>query len=40
MIPEKVFQQILILGEGWEVFAVDYDEAQGKFVKLPAFINV
>jgi transposase len=35
MIPEKVFQQILILGEGWEVFAVDYDEAQSKvFIRV------
>jgi transposase len=30
MIPEKVFQQILILGKSWEVFAVDYDEPQRK----------
>ena len=28
MIPEKVFQQILILGDAWEVFATDYDETQ------------
>ena len=35
MIPEKVFQQILILGESWEVFAVDYDEAQSKvFIRV------
>ena len=35
MIPEKVFQQILILGEGWEVFAVDYDASQRKvFIRV------
>jgi transposase len=27
MIPEKVFQQILCLGEGWKVSSVEYEEA-------------
>jgi transposase len=35
MIPEKVFQEILILGERWEVFAVDYDKDQSKvFIRV------
>lgn len=35
MIPEKVFQQILILGDAWEVFATDYDENQRKvFIRV------
>ena len=30
MIPEKVFHQILALGERWRVERVDYEEAEGK----------
>ena len=29
MIPEKVFHQILALGEAWQVTAVDYVEKAG-----------
>jgi len=32
MIPEKVFQKILILGEGWQVQRVDYIEKESKVV--------
>lgn len=28
MIPEKMFEQILALGEGWRVSRVDYEEAE------------
>src|SRR6266496_4934980 len=28
MIPEKVFEQILVLGDGWKVKSVDYREEQ------------
>ena len=35
MIPEKVFQQILILGDAWEVFTVDYEATQRKvFIRV------
>ena len=30
MIPEKVFQKILVLGDGWRVQQVDYVEQEGK----------
>lgn len=30
MIPEKVFQQILALGEAWQVTRVDYWDAARK----------
>ena len=30
MIPEKVFHQILALGEGWRVQQVDYVEKESK----------
>jgi transposase len=30
MIPEKVFQKILVLGEGWSVRQVDYLEKEGQ----------
>jgi transposase len=32
MIPEKVFQKILVLGDGWRVQQVDYVEKEGKVV--------
>jgi hypothetical protein len=32
MIPEKLFQQLLVLGDGWRVRAVDYVEPQSKVV--------
>jgi hypothetical protein len=30
MIPEKVFQQILALGEAWRVVRMDYQEKESK----------
>jgi hypothetical protein len=30
MIPEKVFHQILALGDGWRVTTVDYVEQERK----------
>jgi transposase len=30
MIPEKVFQKILVMGDGWRVQQVDYVEKEGK----------
>jgi hypothetical protein len=30
MIPEKLFEQLLVLGNGWRVKAVDYVEAERK----------
>jgi hypothetical protein len=30
MIPEKVFQKILVLGDGWQVQQVDYVEKESK----------
>src|SRR6266849_2808742 len=30
MIPEKVFQKILVLGDGWRVQQVDYVEKESK----------
>jgi transposase len=30
VIPEKLFEQLLALGDGWRVKAVDYVEAEGK----------
>jgi hypothetical protein len=30
MIPEKVFQQILALGEAWRVMRMDYLEKESK----------
>jgi hypothetical protein len=30
MIPEKLFQQILALGEAWRVVRVDYQEKESK----------
>ena len=32
MIPEKLFQQLLMLGDAWRVKAVDYVEPQRKVV--------
>jgi hypothetical protein len=32
MIPEKLFQQLLVLGDAWRVQAVDYVEQQRKVV--------
>src|SRR5450759_5518168 len=32
MIPEKLFQQLLVLGDAWRVKAVDYVEQQRKVV--------
>ena len=30
MIPEKVFEKILVLGDGWRVQQVDYVEQESK----------
>jgi len=30
MIPEELFERLLVLGDGWRVKAVDYVEAEGK----------
>ena len=32
MIPEKLFQQLLVLGEAWRVKSVDYVEQESKVV--------
>lgn len=32
MIPEKVFHQILALGEAWQVTTVDYKEKEGEVI--------
>ncbi len=35
MIPEKVFQKILVLGDGWRVQQVDYVEKESKvFIRI------
>ena len=32
MIPEKVFQQILVLGEAWRVARMDYQEKEQRMI--------